>query len=396
MTSNMTQRKVDDLTLYASNARLHSQSQIDMIVSSIRQFGFNAPIVIDEDGTVLAGNGRLLAARKIGLDSVPVLEVLHLSAAEKRAYVLIDNKIAEFSEWDDAILKTELDIIIEDTGDIDLSSTGFDDILASYTQQDDSILEEDNFGAPGIAEPVIKDGDLIYIGLHRLLCADSTKKENIDRLTKDVAIDGVYTDPPYGIKVVDQGRRFVQYGHRAVYGDNNTDIAIATTALLLEYSYEKYVIWGANYFNQVLPNSRCWIAWEKHRGIDRNFCGTELAWTNFDAHTKALEVLWDGWCREGEEAQQPRMHPNQKPILLAKKVFEYGKMGQNILDIFSGSGSTLIACEATKRQAYLLEIDAMYCQLIIERYIAYTSNSGNVKIERDGKLVPYAELKCGD
>ena len=377
---------VGALRPYERNARKHRKEDVQGIVNSIQQFGFDDPIGIwGPDNLIVEGHGRLLAAKQLGMETVPCIRLDHLNDEQRRAYALAHNKTAENSEWDFDILPEELESII----DIDMSQFGFEINL----DEEQEIVEDEVPEVP--EEPRTKLGDIYQLGQHRLICGDSTDPAVIDRLMDGVKAKLLLTDPPYGISVVSVDKKVggdkpfgskgkVGYGQKGknkildcneyapIIGDDTTDTARANYDIALTCT-ENQIIFGGNYFTDFLPPSRCWVVWDKQN--TGNFADAELAWTSFDKGVKLYHFLWNGLCREGsrEVEGKTRVHPTQKPVgMLADILKDFSEENDSVLDCFGGSGSTLIACEQLNRKCYMCELDPKYCDVIVDRYEKFT------------------------
>lgn len=364
-----------------------NQSAIDEVAKSIKRFGFASPIIARAaDKMIIAGHTRFEAAKKIGLKSVPV-RFMDLDLNDAQLLALADNKIGEIADWDEDKLKD----ILASLDDQDLSGLGWsDEELDALIDQDDPVeLNGDPDDVPEVEEQAITSaGDLWLLGDHRLLCGDSTKEEDVGRLMAGEKADMVFTDPPYGIDVVNKsgtigGSSKSQNGnivetqkYRPVIGD---DKEFDPSFILKLFESSKIILWGSNYFCNKLPIGGRWLVWDKNRGEGTTFSDCELAWTNIDGVVvKKYKVTWDGMRREGESSK--RVHPTQKPILLCSKILDdYSET--KIVDLFGGSGSTLIACEQTNRKCFMMELDPKYCDVIIRRWQQLT---GKEAIKEDG------------
>lgn len=366
---------IEDLVPYAANARTHSEDQVSQIAASIKEFGFNNPVLIDIDNGIIAGHGRVMAAMKLGLDLVPTVTLDHLSDAERRAYILADNRLALNAGWDEEILAAELKRL---DNEIDLSLIGFDDDeLAKLLdlQSDEGLTDEDE--VPELPEtPKTVEGDVWLLGRHRLMCGDSTSIDAVEKLMNGQKADMVYTDPPYGISIVGKngsvgGGKLAKTGvYSEVAGDNSIEIAVKAIDVLKKISAKVEIIWGGNYYAKFLNNSPCWIVWDKNN--TGNFADAELAWTNQKTAARIFKHTWNGMIKETERGQK-RVHPTQKPIALAEWCIEsYGQDCDVVLDIFGGSGSTLIGCESKGKSCFMMELAPGYIDIIVKRWQDYT------------------------
>lgn len=367
------QLKTSSLIPYEFNNRVHDQQQIDRIANSIASFGFNQPIVIDENNIILVGHGRLAAAMKLELEEVPCLQVLGLTETEKKAYRVLDNKLQNDSDWDWNNLNLELGNL-EDNG-FDLAAWGLDELLAMAPADEPEVSEDAGPGAlPD--EPFIKRGDIIELGPHRVMCGSFDECPFVD----DVA--AIITDPPYGIdEQTDRAyaaRSRIAKGGRfdKIIGDENNETAIKAVERFSEVPTQ--VWWGANHYHSALVESPTWLVWDKRvdeKESDFN-SDCELAWIK---HTsKSVRIFrhkWKGLIKDSEHGIA-RVHPTQKPIeLMGHCIKAYCPEGV-ILDPFLGSGTTLIAADQLGRTCYGMEISPKYCQVILERYQRYCADKG--------------------
>lgn len=364
---------ISEILPYTNNARTHSEEQIKKIASSIKEFGFNNPILLDKDNIVIAGHGRLEAAKKIKIKEVPCIRLEHLTEAQKKAYILADNRLAEIgTSWDEELLSFELEGLKD--LDFDIGLTGFDDSFLNEPESE-GLCGEDEI--PEEVEPVCKLGDIWQLGEHRLMCGDSTSIEAVEKLMAGQKADMVFTDPPYGIN--EKGDRSKREG--ACQGnkfkdfvDDSIQYAVDAYNICDELGIKRQVWWGANYYCHFLPQSNNWFVWDKRveekQKDTQSDC--ELAWVKSEfSSIRIFRHLWKGICKDSEHGIK-RVHPTQKPVALAEWAFDYFKSVNSVLDLFLGSGSTLIACEKTNRKCYGMELDPHYCDVIIKRWEDYT------------------------
>jgi DNA modification methylase len=401
------QTPVDSLIPFARNARTHSDEQVKQIAASIREFGFNNPILIREDLTVIAGHGRLAAAKVLGLKEVPTISLAHLTPLQVRAYVLADNKLALNAGWDDEMLALELEELGMEGFDVAL--TGFDEVeigalLADKTEE--GLTDADEIPEAPI-EPTTKMGDVWLLGKHRVMCGDSTSIDAVGKLMDGNQVDMVFTDPPYGISIVSGGGKVggggafggkknekkdksnvIQSSNFApVAGDHSIDVAVEAIQVIATLGAKVEIVWGGNYYAAHLPNSSCWIVWDKQN--TGNFADCELAWTNQKTAVRKFEHMWNGMVKASERGQK-RVHPTQKPVALAVWCIEqYGDDCETVLDLFGGSGFTLIACEQKNKKAYIMELAPAYVDVIVKRWQDFTGKKAT--LESNGKT--FDELK---
>lgn len=370
---------VETLIPYAKNARTHSDEQVAQIAGSIKEFGFNNPVLIDKENSIIAGHGRLMAARKLGMDKVPAVQLEHMTEAQRKAYVLADNRIALNSGWDTSMLSLELQELKDD---IDLSLLGFDadelDALLNPIEETEGLTDED--AVPDVPEePKTKLGDIYILGNHRLMCGDSTSIDAVEKLVNGIKIDLCYTDPPYGIN--EKGDRTARKTGLAKnhnfkdFKDDTIDYAVEAYQIVEgALQVQRQVWWGANYYCHALPQSNNWFVWDKR--VEEKMTDTqsdcELAWVKSKwSSVRIFRHLWKGFNKDSERNQQ-RVHPTQKPVALAEWAFDYFKEVNNVLDLFGGSGSTLIACEKTNKKCFMMEFEPYYCDVIVKRWEEFT------------------------
>jgi 16S rRNA G966 N2-methylase RsmD len=374
----ITEVAVDKLIPYAKNSRTHSPEQVGQIAASIKEFGFRNPILVDGVG-IIAGHGRLMAAQKLGLDKVPTIDCSDMTDSQKKAYIIADNKLALNAGWDNAMLTIELQDL-EDKG-FDLTILGFDDKELNALL-DPEIVEglTDEDAVPDVPEePKTQLDDIYILGNHRLMCGDSTSIDAVEKLMDGQKVDMVFTDPPYGMNAVSKDgkvggstKNAKAKTYKPVLGDEDTTVARDVCNLIFTIEIPKIIIWGGNYFTDFLPPTPCWLVWDKQRPEGLTFADGEMAWTNFTTPLKFIRHRWDGYHRASER-NQDRVHPTQKPAFLAEWCFkEYGNPKDIVLDLFGGSGSTLIACEKTDRSCLMMEFDPFYCDVIVKRWEDFT------------------------
>jgi len=380
--------KIELIRKYEHNSRTHSDVQIEQVVRSIQEFGFTNPILIDENNVIIAGHCRHDAAVKLGLEEIPCVVLSHLTHEQKIAYVIADNKLALNAGWDFDVLRKEFEALKD--SDFDLSLTGFDlDELCDIFPNDDPEVFCDEDECPDVPEePITKLGDVWLLGEHRLMCGDSTSIDAVDKLMDGVKADMVFTDPPYGINE-ETDRDFPSRTRKCkgnkfskIIGDDSIDTALATYSICETLS-NIICYWGGNYYAHKLPPSPCWLIWDKRveeKQRDMN-SDCEIAYVKHPTKesVRIFRHLWKGMIK-GSEQGVGRVHPTQKPIVLAEWcITELDPKGKSVLDLFGGSGSTLIACEKLKRKCFMMELDPKYCDVIIKRYEQYSGKTANLE-----------------
>ena len=401
-------RKVSDLVPYARNSRTHSAEQVDQIAASINEWGWTVPVLIDPQGELIAGHGRILAAQKLGIQDVPCMVADGWTDAQKQAYVIADNKLALNAGWDDELLKVELGELKD--LDFDLSLTGFDtDELADMFQEPtEGLTDEDAVPEPP-EQPVTVEGDVWLLGRHRLMCGDSTSIDAVERLMDGAKADMVFTDPPYGVSYTGGHNKKKREGIIADTLEGDNLAGLFHGALLAAIAATKdgaaFYVWYASgksidTFSALsgLPlEVRAIIQWYKVKSGLGAFMSQYIP--NCEPcmylHKKGCYPAWYGPTTEKtvwelKKESKNEYHPTQKPVELPQRaVSNSSKSGDFILDLFGGSGSTLIACEKTSRDCRMMELDPKYCDVIITRWEQFTGETAT--LEATGQT--YEELK---
>jgi DNA modification methylase len=390
---------LEHLIPYTRNPRTHSEVQVAQIAASIAAFGFNNPILVDTNAGIISGHGRLLAARKLGLKEVPVIVLDHLSDAQKRAYIIADNQLALNAGWDEELLRVELAAL--EAEDFNLDLVGFDDELARLlTSQDAAEGLTDEDAVPEIAEsPVSTAGDLWVLGNHRVLCGDATVQADVDQLMAGEAADLVFSDLPYncGYEGYTKDRLTIQNDDLSPEQfDRFLQASFASFRTIVKPGASLYICHSSSFqreFQNALEAAdfevRCQIIWAKNTfawGFGRYKFQHEPI---FYAHVAGEKDPWYGdksqstlW-QENKPAAN-RVHPTAKPVeLVERALLNSSKSGDVVVDLFGGSGSTLIGCERRNRKARLMEIDPKYADCIVRRHQEYTGKQG--VLEGDGR-----------
>lgn len=380
------------LVPYARNARTHSDAQVAQIAASIAEFGFTNPILAGGDGVIVAGHGRLAAAQKLGIASVPVVVLDHLTPTQRRALVIADNRIAENAGWDDAMLQVELAALQDD--DFDLTLTGFDaDALADLLAGDETKTEgqTDDDAAPEVPEtPVSRPGDVWLLGQHRVLCGDATDAGSYAALLGVERADMVFTDPPYNVNYANSAKDKMRGKNRAILNDNLGEgfydfLVAALTPTLAHCPGGIYVAMSSSELDTLQSAFRAagghwstFIIWAKNTftlgraDYQRQYEPILYGWP------EGGERHWCGDRNQGDVWQIKKpvkndLHPTMKPVeLVERAIRNSSRPGDVVLDPFGGSGSTLIAAEKSNRQARLIELDPKYVDVIVRRWQDYT------------------------
>jgi DNA modification methylase len=409
-------KKVSELIPYINNPR-NNEAGVDKVASSINSFGFKVPIIVDKDNEIIAGHTRLLAAKKLGMEEVPCIVASDLTEAQIKAFRIADNKVADFTTWDNEMLAIEFEALEE--LNFDLLATGFDmdEIELILGDDEEPEAEEDDFDVDGALkeETISKEGDLFLLGKHRLYCGDSTSDKDVQTLMDGKLARMVFTDPPWNVNygAVEDGNA-QGYKPRTILNDfmgtedfkEFMNSAFRNMSRASEPGCMTYVVmsaqeWG-NCMLTLAMNDYHWsstIIWNKDR----------LVLSRKDYHTK-YEPLWYGW-KEGEarlcplddrkqsdvwDIERPSKsddHPTMKPVeLVARTITNSSKPKDLVLDFFGGSGTTLIAAEQLNRTCYMMELDPRYMDVIVKRYIELKESDKDVYLIRNGKKTAYSKI----
>src|SRR5579871_5162426 len=421
-------RRLDDIKPYENNPR-HNEDAVGAVAASIREFGFRQPLVTDEQYVIIVGHTRYKAAKKLGMEFVPVHVAAGLSPEQARAYRIADNQTATIATWDEDRLPLELMALQEAGFDLELTGFSADELLRLMESPTEGLTDPDAVPEPP-DEAVTRPGDLWVLGKHRLLCADSAKPEDVDRLLAGAAIHLVNTDPPYNVKVEPRSNNAIAAGlssfetthHQKLDVERHPEKAQPTTQKLRakdrplandfvsEEEFDRLLhAWFGN-LARVLNPGRAFYIWGGYANVANYPPVLKAAGLYF-----SQAIIWDKqhpvltrkdymgaheWCfygwREGAAHQffgptnatdlwavkkvnpQSMIHLTEKPTELAVRAMEYSsKPGENVLDLFGGSGSTLIAATQTGRRCFLMELDPLYCDVIVQRFETFTGTKAD-------------------
>ena len=400
---------VDKLIPYVNNARTHSAEQVNKLAGSIKEFGFINPVIIDGDNGILAGHGRVMAAKQLGLKKVPCVAADYLTEAQRKAYILADNKMALDAGWDNELLKVEIESL-QEMG-FDLEFTGFDEKELAELFASDTEAKEDNFDVDAeLEKPCFsKTGDVWQLGRHRVICGDSTNLETYKRLMGDTKANLVCTDPPYFVKLKstsgtikndnlsdEEGVKFLTEAFSCMHESMAKDASI----------YVFYATAKARVFHDAFEDAGfkvgAGLVWKKDRLVL-----TRTDWKYIH------EPIIFGWRKDGRHrwyGDQKQVtvfefdriksskddgcgHPSSKPVpLIAYLVKQCTQENGLVLDSFLGSASTLIACEQLGRICYGVELEPKFVDVAVKRYIQQVGGSEGVMVERDGRTLSYEDV----
>ena len=405
-TTEMKLVPIGKLVPYVNNARTHSQGQITKLRSSLREFGFINPVIIDSNYGVIAGHGRILAAKDEGITEVPCVLVDYLTEAQKKAYIIADNRFALDAGWDEELLRIEIESL--QGADFDISLTGFETAELDKLFNTGEDIKDDDFDVDEeLKKPAItKAGDLWLLGNHRLYCGDSTKEDTFTMLMDGKQANLVVTDPPYNVNY--------EGGAGKIKNDNMTNEAFyqflfdafSNTEKVMAQDASIYIFHadteGLN-FRKAFSNAGFYLSgtciWKKQSLV---LGRSPYQWQH--------EPVLFGWKKKGKhqwytgrkestiwEFDKPKKnaeHPTMKPVaLMAYPIQNSSTVNSIVLDPFAGSGSTLIACEQTGRVCYAAELDAKYVAVVVKRYVDFKENPDGVFLLRGDTKIPYTELQ---
>lgn len=401
MAQKIEQLKTTDLIPYAGNTRTHDEKQVAQVAASIKEFGFTNPILVDGENGIIAGHGRLMAAQKLGMETVPCLRLGHLTDAQRRAYIIADNKLALNAGWDEDALAVEIERLLEDGFDLDLTGFGEDEISDFLKDETEGLTDEDE--VPEVAGEVVSiAGDIWLLGDHRLMCGDSTSIDAVEKLMAGQKADMLHTDPPYGVD------------YEGVPNDDLKDAqleAFLTDALSAAFKVlnegSNVYVWHADITAFEFISAFRSVGFKQARPPTIQWVKPSLTMSQGDYHSKNEPCLY-GW-KEGsgrvrvkdrtqttvweiDRTKENKVHPTMKPVELCERAIENSsKTNSLVLDLFGGSGSTLIACEKTNRKCCMMELDSKYCDVIVKRWQEFTGKQATN--ETTGKTFADTEAK---
>lgn len=408
MPKDVVMRATEELIPYARNSRTHSKEQIKKLRSSIREFGFTNPILIDSQNNIIAGHGRLMAANEEGIEEVPCLIIDYMTEAQKKAYVIADNRLAEDAGWDKDLLKLEM-LDLKDAFAFDLSLTGFepieiDKMFATKDKAEEDEFDPDKYLAAGI-KPVSEVGDIWILGRHRLMCGDSTDERMVRELLNGKMADMAFTDPPYGVEYeggfnYNSGEK--SKDEREMIKNDDMDLYEDTFAMLSKYVNGPCYVWYADKMAASVYSAadkygetHASIIWVKKGGysaLSANYKPKHEPCVYWKPKGKTLNFVGattETTIWEIDKEGQNKLHPTQKPVALSHKAIKNHSAGL-VLDLYGGSGSTLIAAEMLNRMCYMMELDPKFADVIVRRYISFVNTSHEVKLIRGGVEIEFS------
>lgn len=406
-TKDMELVEINKLVPYVNNARTHSPEQINKLRSSLREFGFINPVIIDKDYGIIAGHGRVIAAREEGIDKVPCVFVDHLTEAQKKAYIIADNRMALDAGWDEELLRVEIEALQAEAFDVSL--TGFDEKeITDLFKDTQAEVKDDDYDLTAALEKAafVKKGDVWVVGRHRLVCGDATNAEDVDKLCEGKRVNLILTDPPYGVSF-----------------KSASGLTIQNDSMKNEEFYSFLLAAFKNMVSHLEPGGSAYVFHADTEGLNfrRAFIDAELhlagccIWVKNSLVLGRSDYQWQhepvlyGFLKNGkhqwysdrkqttiwnfDKPKRNENHPTSKPLdLLSYPLKNSTQENAIVLDTFGGSGSTLMACELSNRICYTMELDEKYASVILRRYVEDTNDGANVYVMRDGEKLMYADL----
>jgi len=406
-TTDMQLVSLDKLIPYVNNARTHSPEQIGKLRSSLREFGFINPVIIDRDFGIIAGHGRVLAAREEGITEVPCVFVDHLTEAQKKAYIIADNRMALDAGWDEELLRVEIEALQAEAFDVSLTGFGDDEIADLFGKEKDTV-EDDGYDLSDALEKAafVERGDRWFVGRHRLFCGDATNADDVAALMDGNRANLILTDPPYGVsfksssgltiqndsmkdeefynflrKAFDNMVAHLENGGSAyVFHADTEGLTFRKAFVDAGFHLAGVCIWAKN--SLVLGRSD--YQWQHEPVLYGFLKNGKHRWYSDRKQT----TIWNF-----DKPKRNANHPTSKPLdLLSYPLGNSSQENAIVIDTFGGSGSTLMACEKTNRICYTMELDEKYASVILRRYVEDTGNADDVYVIRNGERIPYAEL----
>ena len=398
----------DKLIPYVNNARTHSKEQITKLRSSLREFGFINPVIIDRDFNVIAGHGRIEAAKAEGITEVPCVYVDHLTEAQKKAYILADNRMALDAGWDEELLAVELSEL-QDLG-YDLAMTGFDEkeLADLFSDKTDSDAKDDDFDLTAALEKAsfVQRGDVWTVGRHRLMCGDATSADDVNTLMGSVKANLILTDPPYGVSFKSASGLTIQ--NDSMKNEEFYTFLLSAFQCMADHLEKGGAAYVVHADTEGLNFRRAFIDAGFHLAGCCIWVKDSLVLGRSDYQWQHEPVLY-GFMQNGkhnwysdrkqttiwnfDKPKRNANHPTSKPLdLLGYPIGNSTQENAVVIDTFGGSGSTLMACEQMNRICYMMELDEKYASVILRRYVEDTGDAAGVFVTRNGQQIPYADL----
>ena len=396
------------LVPYVNNARTHSPEQLTKLRSSLREFGFINPVIIDRDFNVIAGHGRIAAAKEEGITEVPCVFVDYLTEAQKKAYILADNRMALDAGWDEELLRIEIESL--QGADFDVSLTGFgeDEIADLFAGDGEKDVKDDDFDLSAALEKAafVERGDIWTVGRHRLMCGDATSAEDVSALMDGKKANLIVTDPPYGVSFKSSGGLTIQ--NDSMKGDEFYTFLYNSFSCMVEHLESGGAAYVFHADTEGLNFRKAFVDAGFHLAGVCIWVKNSLVLGRSDYQWQHEPVLY-GFLKNGkhpwysdrkqttiwnyDKPKRNKNHPTSKPLdLLGYPICNSSQENAIVLDTFGGSGSTMMACEQTNRICCMMELDEKYASVILRRYVEDTGDSENVYVVRSGEKIPYSAL----
>lgn len=406
--SEMNLVDIDKLIPYVNNARTHSKEQINKLRASIREFGFINPVIIDRDYNVIAGHGRIMASKEEGIDKAPCVFVDYLTDAQKKAYILADNRMALDADWDEELLKVEIESL--QGADFDLNLTGFDEaeLMDIFGDDNQSRAKDDDFDLTAALEKAsfVEKGDVWTVGRHRLMCGDATSSEDVSTLMGNTKANLILTDPPYGVSFKSSSGLTIQ--NDSMKNEEFYNFLLASFKCMAEHLENGGSAYVFHADTEGLNFRKAFIDAGFHLAGCCIWVKDSLVLGRSDYQWQHEPVLY-GFMQNGkhkwysdrkqttiwnfDKPKRNANHPTSKPLdLLSYPIGNSTQENGVVIDTFGGSGSTMMACEQMNRICYMMELDEKYASVILRRYVENTNNAEGVFVERNGRKIPYTEL----
>lgn len=407
-TTQMEMVSTNKLIPYVNNARTHSAEQVNKLRSSLREFGFVNPVIVDKDYGIIAGHGRVLAAKEEGIDEVPCVLVDYLTEAQKKAYIIADNRFAQDAGWDEELLRIEIESLQGE--DFDISLTGFeaDEIADLFKDGNDKEVQDDDYDLSAALEKAafVEKGDVWTVGRHRLMCGDATSADDVSKLMDGRKANLILTDPPYGVSFQSSDGLSIQ--NDSIRGEDFYQFllsAMQNMASVLENGGAAYVFHadteGLN-FRKAFVDAGFHLAgcciWVKNSLV---LGRSDYQWQHEPVLYGFLQNGKHPWYSDRKQTtiwnfdkpKRNKNHPTSKPLdLLAYPISNSTQVNAIVIDTFGGSGSTLMACEQSNRICCMMELDEKYASVILRRYVENGGNPDDVYVERNGEKIMYSDL----
>lgn len=396
------------LVPYVNNARTHSPEQLTKLRSSLREFGFINPVIIDREFNVIAGHGRIAAAKEEGMEEVPCVFADFLTEAQKKAYILADNRMALDAGWDEELLRIEIESLQDADFDVSLTGFGEDEIADLFAGDGEKDVKDDDFDLSAALEKAafVERGDIWTVGRHRLMCGDATSAEDVAALMDGKKANLIVTDPPYGVSFKSSGGLTIQ--NDSMKGDEFYTFLYNSFSCMVEYLESGGAAYVFHADTEGLNFRKAFVDAGFHLAGVCIWVKNSLVLGRSDYQWQHEPVLY-GFLKNGkhpwysdrkqttiwnyDKPKRNKNHPTSKPLdLLGYPICNSSQENAIVLDTFGGSGSTMMACEQTNRICCMMELDEKYASVILRRYVEDTGDSENVFVERGGEKIPYSAL----